>query len=94
MELSSICIDTNVLIAFLKGRDPAATALEWVIRHAQVYVTAITANELLFGVARANRRIGEAQLLEAMTILPFDIAAAARAATLHDELIRITRISA
>lgn len=41
MELSSICIDTNVLIAFLKGRDPAATALEWVIRHAQVYVTAI-----------------------------------------------------
>lgn len=39
-------------------------------------------------MARANRRIGEAQLLEAMTILPFDIAAAARAATLHAELIR------
>jgi len=88
MELGEICIDTNVLIAFLKGRDPAATALEWIVRNTQVFVTAITAYELLFGVARANRRIGEDQLLEVMAILPFDAPSAARAATLHDALIR------
>ena len=82
MELGEICIDTNVLIAFLKGRDPAATALEWIVRNTQVFVTAITAYELLFGVARANRRIGEDQLLEVMAILPFDAPSAARAATL------------
>lgn len=88
MELTGVCVDTNVLIAFLKGRNPAATALEWVVRNAQPYITAITVYELLFGVARANRRIGEDQLLEVMTILPFDADAAARAATLHDALIR------
>jgi tRNA(fMet)-specific endonuclease VapC len=50
-------------------------------------VTSITVYELLFGVARAKREIGEQALLGVMTILPFDNAVAKRAATLHAELI-------
>lgn len=52
------------------------------------YVTAITAYELLFGAARANRQIDEQSLLSFTTVLPFSYAAAQRAATLHAELIR------
>lgn len=83
-----ICLDTAVLIAYLKGREPGASAVEYAVRDYACYVTAITVYELLFGVARARKRIGEDALLGLMAILPFDEAAARRAAKLHDALIR------
>lgn len=88
MADSHICLDTSALIAFLKGREPGASAVEAVVRDSTCYVTAITVYELLFGVARASRQIGEEQLLSVMQTLPFDDQAARRAAVLHDELIR------
>jgi tRNA(fMet)-specific endonuclease VapC len=50
-------------------------------------VTAITVYELLFGVARSKRPIGEDALLGVMEVVPFDDVAARRAARLHAELI-------
>ncbi len=88
MVSSRICLDTTVLISYLKGREPGASAVEHAVRDYSCYVTAITAYELLFGVARAQKRIGEDALLGLMTILSFDEAAARRAAELHDALIR------
>lgn len=88
MDLTRLCIDTGPLIAFLKGRDPGAAAVERAVRELDCCVTAITAYELLFGVARARRQIGEDALLGALETLPLDMAAARRAAQLHDELIR------
>lgn len=88
MADSRICLDTTVLIAYLKGREPGASVAEHAVRDYSCYVTAITVYELLFGVARAQKRIGEDALLGLMTILPFDEAAARRAANLHDALIR------
>jgi tRNA(fMet)-specific endonuclease VapC len=88
MDLTRICIDTGPLIAFLKGRNPGAAAVERSVQEADCFVTVITAYELLFGVARARRQIGEDALLGTMYSLPLDIAAARRAARLHDELIR------
>ncbi|MCW5861246.1 MAG: type II toxin-antitoxin system VapC family toxin, partial [Caldilineales bacterium] len=46
------------------------------------------AYELLFGVARTRRQIGEEALLGTMQSAPLDITAARRAAQIHDELIR------
>ena len=83
MDGSRICLDTDVLIAYLKGREPGASAVERAVREYNCCVTAITEYELLFGVARARRQIGEDALLGLMTILPFSDAAARRAATLH-----------
>ena len=91
MDLTRLCIDTGPLIAFLKGRNPGAAAVERAVREMDCCVTAITAYELLFGVARARRQIGEDALLGTMQTLPLDIAAARRAAQLHDELIRHTK---
>ena len=88
MDLTRLCIDTGPLIAFLKGRNPGAAAVERAVREMDCCVTAITAYELLFGVARARRQIGEDALLGTLQTLPLDIAAARRAAQLHDELIR------
>jgi tRNA(fMet)-specific endonuclease VapC len=91
MDLTRLCIDTGPLIAFLKGRNPGAASVERAVRELDCCVTAITAYELLFGVARARRHIGEDALLGTMQTLPLDIAAARRAAQLHDELIRYNK---
>ncbi len=88
MEPPLLCLDTDVLIAYLKGREPAATAVAYAVQEWMCFVTAITVYELLFGLARAQRAIGEEDLLDVLDVLPLDRAAARRAAGLHDELIR------
>jgi predicted nucleic acid-binding protein len=88
MDLTRLCIDTGPLIAFLKDRDPGAAAVEHAVRTLDCFVTVITAYELLLGVARTRRQIGEDALLGSLQSLPLNIAAARRAAALHDELIR------
>ena len=88
VEHTRLCIDTGPLIAYLKGRDPGASAVEHAVRTVDCYVTAITAYELLFGVARTRSQIGEDALLGMMQSISFDFASARRAAELHDYLIR------
>ena len=83
MDDIRLCLDTNVLIDFLKGRDPGASALERAIKAYDCYVTATTVYELMFGVARAKKEIGEQALLGAMTVVSFDGLIARRAAELH-----------
>jgi tRNA(fMet)-specific endonuclease VapC len=87
MDNTHLCIDTSVLIAYLKGREPGATAVERAVRDYTCHVTAITVYELLFGVARSKKMIGEDALLGVMEVASFDDAAARRAAHLHAELI-------
>jgi tRNA(fMet)-specific endonuclease VapC len=87
MDDSQLCLDTNVLVAFLKDREPGALAVEKAVKECVCYVAAITVYELLFGVARAKKEIGEQTLLGVMTVLPLNEAAARRAANLHADLI-------
>jgi tRNA(fMet)-specific endonuclease VapC len=87
MEISRICLDTTALIGYLKGREPIASAVEKAVKECSCNVTTITVYELLFGVARARKEIGEEALLGAMTVIPFNDNAARRAANLHSDLI-------
>jgi len=87
MANTQLCLDTNTLIDYLKGREPGASAVEKAVKEYNCCVTSITVYELLFGVARAKKEIGEQALLGVMTILPFDNAVAKRAAILHAELL-------
>jgi len=87
MEISRICLDTTVLIGYLKGREPSASAVEKAVKECNCYVTSITVYELLFGVARAQKEIGEEALLGTMGVLSFNDRAARRAANLHSDLI-------
>lgn len=59
MDLSRLCLDTSALIAYLKGREPGASAVMRAVNESACYVTSITVYELLFGIARAQRQIGE-----------------------------------
>jgi tRNA(fMet)-specific endonuclease VapC len=88
MDIAELCLDTNVLINYLKGREPSASAVARAVAEHPCAITSITTYELLFGMARAKKPIGETALLGVMRILPFDDMAARRAAKLHDELIR------
>jgi tRNA(fMet)-specific endonuclease VapC len=88
MATTRLCVDTGLLIAFLKGREPGASALAKAVRELDCCITSITAYEMIFGVARAKKEIGEAALLSTLTVLPFGSREAERAAYLHDELIR------
>lgn len=88
MDTPRLCLDTGLLITYLRGREPGAMATLRAVRDFSCSVTAITAYELLFGLARAQKSIGETDLLSLMSILPFDEAAARRTATLHNELLR------
>jgi len=71
MEIFRICLDTTALIGYLKGREPIASAVEKAVKECSCHVTTITVYELLFGVARAKKEIGEEALLGAMTVLSF-----------------------
>ena len=42
MDITTLCLDTGPLIAYLKGREPAATAVAHVVQEYTCYVTAIT----------------------------------------------------
>ena len=88
MDEPHLCLDTGPLISYLKGHDPGAAAVERAVRNYDCYVTAVTVYELLFGVGRAQKQIGEDVLLGVMKVLPFDDTAARRAAKVHAELIR------
>ncbi len=87
MDIPRYCLDTNVLIAFLNDREPGASAVEKAVKEGDCYVTSTAVYELLFGVARAKKEIGENALLGVMNVLPFDENTARYAAELHSELI-------
>ena len=41
MDDTELCLDTNVLIAFLKGREPGATAVEKAVKVYDYHVTGL-----------------------------------------------------
>jgi len=88
MAAVNLCIDTNILIDHLKGREPGSRALDRALREYHCGITAITQYELLYGMARARRSIGEENLTDALAVLPLDRASSSIAAHLHAELIR------
>ena len=85
----SLILDTDHCVAILRGRlkwqDRAAT-------NASLFITVVTVSELVFGAHRSERLAENLalvdELLEIVTVLPFDTAAARRHAALKDSLRR------
>jgi tRNA(fMet)-specific endonuclease VapC len=85
----SLILDTDHCVAILRGR------LKWqdqVASNASLLITAVTVSELVFGAHRSERLAENLalvdELLEIVTVLPFDTAAARRHAELKDILRR------
>jgi predicted nucleic acid-binding protein len=83
-----LCLDTSVLIAYLRGREPGFSAVRQAAQESACYVAAMTVYELLFGLARSGRSLGEEKLLGLMNVIPLSDTTARLAAKLHTQLIR------
>jgi predicted nucleic acid-binding protein len=78
--------DTDVLIDFLAGREPAAGRIALELEAGGLRTTAVTRVELLAG-ARSARQEGKVRaLLDSMPALPLDEPAADRAAKVRRDL--------
>jgi predicted nucleic acid-binding protein len=79
--------DTDVLIDFLQGAEPAARRIGLELEHQALVTTAITRFELLAGARLDRQRRLIAELLSALPCLPLDEAAADRAAAVRQTLV-------
>lgn len=82
-----IIADSDVLVDYLRGRNPMAARIEIELQSRGFCTTAVTAFELWTG-ARSKRQAAAVEvLLDAMTILPLDSEAARRGAEARRELL-------
>jgi len=82
--LKAICVDTDVIVDYLRGREPSRSAFTKWRKKAEIYITSITAFELLLGASlssKKERRIIEVEsLLNQHSILSFTHESARKAA--------------
>ncbi len=81
-----ILADTDVLIDFLGGREPGASAVARALGEGRLGVSAVTAFELLAGARTARDRTRIERLLAPLAFLPLGAEEAARAAALSRDL--------
>lgn len=86
MEAPKIVVDTDVIIDYLKKRQPGAELLKKAYRKYLLHVTSITVYELMYGVQKSGKTGLINRLLRYVTVIPFDDAAARKAAAFHYSL--------
>lgn len=83
-----IVADTDVLIDFLAGAEPAAARVAEELERGFLWTTAVSRFELLSGVRNARQEAAVKKLLAAVSTLPLDEEAADRAADVRRSLER------
>ena len=81
-----IVADSDVLIDFLRGREPSTSRVALEIRAGRLATTAINEFELLSGGRSRPQREKTRRLLAALSILPLDSRAGRAAAAVRREL--------
>ena len=81
-----IVADTDVLIDFLAGKDPAAERVTLELKSGFLSTTAISRFELLAGASGERQERAIRRLLDAIPVLPLDARAADRAALVRRAL--------
>ena len=86
------CLDTDLLIAILRGKNEAYPTVLKLDEEAKEATTSISAFELFFGAYKSERKsenLKEAQkLLERLEVIPFDTSAAKRAGEISANLLK------
>jgi len=92
-DAKEICVDTDILIDYLKKKEPGSRAYERWRNKASVGVTSITVFELLLGARQPSlkeKRYEEAKsLIEQHDVFAFDKHAAVEASEIGAELNRL-----
>ena len=84
-----VCLDTDVIIDFLKNKPYAVKAIDELKRKEEILTTSITVFELLKGIVRLEdeeEKIKTFQFLGNVRILNFDIVASKKAASVFESL--------
>jgi predicted nucleic acid-binding protein len=84
--LAVIVADTDVLIDFLTGVQPVKDQIAKYINTDQLQTTAVSCFELLSGAGENKRGHAVRQLLESLSVLPLDRAAARHSADVRRKL--------
>jgi predicted nucleic acid-binding protein len=82
-----ILADTDVVIDFLRRRDPARSKIRELSLSGQLQTTAVTSFELLCGLSEDRRAAALLDFLSSIEALPMDGSAAEAAAKIHRELV-------
>ena len=85
---NTVCIDSNVLIGFLRGQSAAIQLMRHALSHSDCCVSVITVYEVLYGARRAKRNLDEDALLSALRVLSLTNESARRAANIHADMTR------
>jgi tRNA(fMet)-specific endonuclease VapC len=85
--MAMIVADSDVLIDYLRDRDPSASRIEIELQTRSFATTAITAFELWAGARSRRQGMAVEALLAAMTLLPLDDESARKAAEVKRSLI-------
>jgi tRNA(fMet)-specific endonuclease VapC len=85
------CLDSDLLVAILRGKQEARTIVKQLDEEAKGATTSVNAFEVYFGAnksERKNENLREAsKLLERLTVFPLDLMSSRRAAEISAELV-------
>ena len=84
-----IVADSDVLIDYLRRRQPGAAAVVEALRRGQLHTTILNCFELLAGAQSSQPEESVLALLDSLSILPLDFEAARKAAEISRELDRL-----
>lgn len=82
----SFVADTDVLIDFLRDRGQNAKRIELELKTGRLHTTSVTAFELWVGAKSPNQKTAVETLLAAMSIIPLDAQASAKAGEVYQLL--------
>ena len=92
MEHRKILIDTSILIDYFRKVDKSETKLMKIYKsYETIFISSVTAFELLSGVNKKNRTATE-KILSGLNIIPFDKEIAKKAAKIYRKLKRKNKI--
>lgn len=84
------CLDTDLLVAILRGEDDAKNVLSELDREVRNATTTVNAFEIFYGASRSRKKIENVQkvrsLLQRLDIVPLDLRSSERAGEILAEL--------
>ena len=88
--MRAVCVDTDIVVDYLRGREPRKSAFSTWRKRAEVLIASITAFELLLGATLSSKReerVAEVEsLLDQYKVLAFGRDGAEQAANIGTEL--------
>jgi predicted nucleic acid-binding protein len=81
--MTKICLDTDVVLDFMKGHKAAVAKISHYIPNDELSITALTFFELVSAIKKTGRVL---PILDNLSLLPFEKKAALRANKIHGDL--------